>query len=83
MDVLPKLALKRAGEFICSLGSDTKDSTRDKSPVKWIQKDTKVTVLDSPKEILEYGYEKLKYDPRWVKKQKEAYHSLMEKLSNA
>lgn len=85
MDTLPKLALKRAGAFICSLDSNPADSLGEnlnKCPVRWIQKDQSVTNLQTPKEILVHGYEKLKNDSRWGQKQKEAYNTLMRRLSD-
>lgn len=82
MDVLPKFALKRAGEFICSLGDNmcSLDNEKEKCPVKWIRKDTSIVAVDSPKEILVYGYETLKFDARWGQKHKDTYLSLMAKL---
>lgn len=79
--------MKRAGAFICSLGKDSIDALDDpnenKAHVKWIRKDTRTTNITSPIEILIHGYEKLKNDSRWRQKQREAYHSLMKKLTDA
>ncbi len=86
MDVLPKLALKRAGEFICSLKTP-QDSQEQESlelnnyPVKWIRKDKSVLNLQSPIDILEDGYERLKNDSSWGEQQKNTYHLLLSKLS--
>ena len=87
MDTLPKLALKRAGAFICSIGKNSIDSLDDheekKSSVKWIQKDATVTDIASPIDILIHGYDKLKNDSGWGKKQRDSYHMLMAKLADA
>ena len=75
MDILPKIALKRAGNFIMSL-EPIKDT------FKWIKNDTRQLSIENPIAILMHAYKKANNDPLWTEKHKSTFRNLMKELES-
>ncbi len=80
MDNLPKLALKRAGEFIRSIGTD--QGLQERKRATWIRHNDLEIPLPDPLQILVEGHEKVKTSRTWTIHHEDTFKKLVSPLQS-